>query len=86
MNSDALIARARDPHARTDGLHRDLADALVAAQSASSADVVAWIDRTLELPVYATVKADSYGEGVVEALKTVRKLITKSHPRPNRSE
>ncbi|WP_336633608.1 MULTISPECIES: hypothetical protein [unclassified Microbacterium] len=37
-----------------------------------------WIDRTLALPVYQTPGRDTYAEGVVDTLKTVRKLLTKS--------
>jgi len=43
-----------------------------------------WIDRTLALPVYHAVAKDSYAEGVVDTLRTVRKLLSKpaSDPLP----
>lgn len=37
-----------------------------------------WIDRTLGLPVYQNVARDSYAEGVVDTLRTVRKLVSRS--------
>ncbi len=40
-----------------------------------------WIEKTLALPVYQNVGRDTYAEGVVETLKTVRKLLTKPEGR-----
>lgn len=37
--------------------------------------IVAWIDRTLALPMYRNVAEGDYGEAVVTTLKTVRKML-----------
>jgi hypothetical protein len=38
-------------------------------------DTLAWVERTLALPVYANPAPDSYGEGVRDTLRTVAKLM-----------
>lgn len=52
-------------------------------------EALAWIERTLALPIYQNPVKDSYGEGVVEALRTVQKIIQHSarkHPEPEITE
>lgn len=53
-----------------EGDHRSAPDI---AQSAL--DVRGWIERTLALPVYEKPLPDSFGQGVVEALRTLGKLL-----------
>lgn len=38
--------------------------------------VIAWIDRTLGLPMYQTRPLTDYDEAVVTTPKTVRKMLT----------
>lgn len=40
-----------------------------------------WIDKTIALPVYQKPARDSYAEGVVDTLKTVRKLLSRDSAR-----
>lgn len=47
---------------------------VVAAPSDTDKDVRAWIDKTLALPMYQNAISE-YGQGVVETLRTVRKLL-----------
>lgn len=57
---------------------------LVQAPTDETRVLCEWIDRTLSLPMYQAVARDSYAEGVVETLRTVRKLV--SHPTEPESE
>ena len=66
----------------TDEQHLPAADAILAAgyrkpeaaPSDPDSDVRAWIDKTLALPMYQNAISE-YGQGVVETLRSVRKVL-----------